>query len=177
MHTVLRPRIDTDWQRRLSGFGISPYLQTAVCPFSLFTLYDTSWTRLHLTRVRRCSGLHCVCGSCMERSISTGYEPWKTPGQQLCRRGPPGANLKFARKRSLTRSDRREVVSHATGACIRRIGSISTKKKQIRCVGHFTRRLFACHAGTCFSSQSHLYKWCACSLLCSPPPTSYLCPR
>jgi len=63
-----------------------------------------SWTRPHLTR---CSGLHRVCGSCMERCTSPDISD-----------GSPGAKSKFARKRSITRSDRREVVSNATVAII-----------------------------------------------------------
>jgi len=49
--------------------------ETAVCPFSWFTLRHTSWTRPHLTRVRRCSGLHCAYGSCMERCTLTMDDP------------------------------------------------------------------------------------------------------
>jgi len=40
------------------------------------------------------------------------------PGQWLHRRGPREQNSKFVPKRSLTRSDRREVVNHAAGVCI-----------------------------------------------------------
>jgi hypothetical protein len=34
-------------------------------------LCRASWTRPILTRLRRCSGCHCACGSCVERRILT----------------------------------------------------------------------------------------------------------
>jgi len=51
----------------VSGLYISPYLQTAVCPFSL----SYTRTRPHLTRIRRCSCLHYACGPCMARCTLT----------------------------------------------------------------------------------------------------------